>query len=85
MDIAKSVHRQLFHFTCRNIIYDKQLQNDIKKYIYCKDFGISAYKGSYGDQPAKWVDKTFILKSVFAKQEKDAIDGSRKNTNKIST
>ena len=79
--MAKNVHKQLPFFACQNIIYDKQLQNDIKKYIYCKDFGISAHTGSYGDQPAKWVEKTFILKSTFAKQEKDAIDGSRKNNN----
>lgn len=83
VDTAKAVYKQLPHFACNNIIYDKQSQLDIKKYIYCKDFGISAHTGSFGDHPARWVDKTFILKSAFAKQEKDAIDGSRKNTNTV--
>ena len=40
-----------------------------------KQFGISPYPGSYGDQPAKWVDRAFIIKNTLAKKEKDQIDG----------
>ena len=60
-------------FTCRNIILDKDTYKDIQRYIYCKDLGISAYKGCYGEQPALWVDKYFVMKTAFGKLEKNQI------------
>ena len=57
------------------------MQKDIERYIYCEQFGISPYQGSYGEQPAKWVDRAFTIKSVLAKKEKDQIDGARKDNN----
>ena len=80
-DIAKSVNAQLPFFACRNVVLDNQHQKDIQRYIYCKEFGVPAYKGAYGDQPAKWVDKAFVIKNALAKKEKDLIDESRKSNN----
>ena len=68
-DVAKSVMAQLPFFSCRNIILDANAQKDICKYVYCSDFGISPYRGSYGDQPKKWIDKFFIIKNLMDKQK----------------
>tara|TARA_R100001594_G_scaffold16609_1_gene34203 strand:+ start:395 stop:706 length:312 start_codon:yes stop_codon:yes gene_type:complete len=80
-DIAKSVNSQLPFFACRNKVLSPQHQKDIQRYIYCKEFGVPAYKGSYGDQPSKWVDKSFVIKKALAKKEQEIIDGSRKPNN----
>lgn len=78
-DIAKSVNAQLAYFCCTNSIRSNNIQKDIERYVYCEQFGISPYPGSYGDQPAKWVDKAFIIKGAFAKKQKEQIDAQRKN------
>ena len=78
-DIAKSVNAQLPFFCCRNIIQSREYQKDIERYVYSEQFGVPPYQGSYGEQPAKWVDRAFIIKNVFAKKQKDQIDGTRKN------
>ena len=80
-DIAKSINAQLPFFCCPNIVHDKKMQKDIERYIYSEQFGISPYPGSYGEQPAKWVDRAFIIKAALAKKQKDQIDGARKNNN----
>tara|TARA_R100000808_G_scaffold22905_1_gene50206 strand:+ start:2123 stop:2338 length:216 start_codon:yes stop_codon:yes gene_type:complete len=67
------------HFCCKNILQSKEIQKDIERYIYCEQFGVSPYSGSYGDQPAKWVDRAFIIKHAFAKKQRNQIDGTRKN------
>ena len=80
-DVAKSVNSQIPFFACRNKILNKEYQKDIQRYIYCKEFGVPAYKGAYGDQPSKWIEKSFVIKNALAKKEKDLIDGSRQNDN----
>ena len=75
-DIAKSINSQLPFFACRNVVFNNQHQKDIQRYIYCKEFGVPAYKGAYGDQPSKWVEKSFVIKNALAKKEKDLIDAS---------
>ena len=80
-DIAKSVNAQLPFFCCKNIVHDKSIQKDIERYIYSEQFSISPYPGTYGEQPAKWVDRAFIIKNALAKKQKDQIDGTRKNNN----
>ena len=37
-------------------------QKDIQRYIYCQDFNTQPYPGSYGEQPFKWIEKSFIIK-----------------------
>tara|TARA_R100000789_G_scaffold84147_1_gene79768 strand:- start:192 stop:593 length:402 start_codon:yes stop_codon:yes gene_type:complete len=62
--IAESVSSQLPFFACRNIMLDEKAQKDISRFMYSKEFGISSYKGSYGEQPKKWVEKSFLLKGL---------------------
>ena len=71
-NIAESVMAQLPFFSCNNLILDRDAQKDISRYIYSKDFGISPYKGSYGEQPKLWIEKTFILKNLMQRQENKA-------------
>ena len=76
-DIAKSINAQLPFFCCKNKVLKNEHQKDIQRYIYCKEFGVPAYGGSYGQQPAKWVEKSFVIKNALAKKEKDLIDGRK--------
>ena len=80
-DVAQSVNSQLPFFACRNILLDKEIQKDIKRYIYCKELGVSPYDGDYGKHPAKWVDRFFIIKNSFAKLEKQQISNSKRKHN----
>lgn len=83
-DIESSVQAQLPFFSCKNAVFSKEMQKDIQRYIYCEKFGISPYKGDFGDQPCLWVDKAFVIKKAFARLESNQIekarkDGTRKN------
>ena len=80
-DVARSINSQLPFFVCKNILHSKRLQKDIERYIYCQDFGISPYSGSYGEQPCLWVEKTFIIKNTLAKLNKDRIEDARPKHN----
>ena len=77
-DVALSVSKQLPFFSCMNILYNQEAQKDIEKYIYCKEFGISPYPGSFGEQPKRWIDRMFIIKKAFAKREQSMIDKQNK-------
>tara|TARA_R100001443_G_scaffold39447_1_gene52751 strand:+ start:2856 stop:3038 length:183 start_codon:yes stop_codon:yes gene_type:complete len=57
------------------------MQRDIQRYAYCTKTGVPPYSGSYGDQPALWVEKFFIIKNAFAKKERKQIDGKRQSNN----
>ena len=81
-DIVQSVNAQIPFFACRNILYTKEAQEDIQRYLYCKEFGVSPYEGDYSKHPAKWIDKAFIIKKAIAKQERKLRD-VRKDSNKI--
>ena len=80
-DVALSVSKQLPFFSCMNILYNKDAQKDIEKYLYCKEFGVSPYPGSFGDQPKRWVDRAFIIKKAFAKKEQSMINKQNKEVN----
>ena len=77
-DVGMSVSKQLPFFSCMNVIYDKDVQKDIEKYVYCKEFGISPYPGSFGKQPKRWVDRMFMIKRALAKKEQAMIDKNNK-------
>ena len=68
-DIPKSIMAQLPFFSCKNIVLNEKAQKDIARYIYCSDFGISPYQGSYGNQPARWIEKSFLLKKIMNNQK----------------
>ena len=83
-DICDSVYSQISFFACKDILYDKNIQKDIKKYLYCEKFNIAPYEGDFGQQPCLWVEKTFLIRKYLAKLESKQInkakeDGTRKN------
>ena len=56
---------QYMIFSCYNKILDEVCQRDIKKYVYCNETNTPTHKGSYGEQPSKWVTKYFIIKDAM--------------------
>ena len=68
-NIASSVMAQLPFFTCINIMLSKNAQKDISRFMYVKQFNVPAYKGSYGDQPKKWIEKSFLLNNLIERQK----------------
>ena len=73
LHIAESVMAQLPFFACSNMIIDENAQKDISRFMYAKQFKISPYKGSYGEQPKKWVDKSFMFTYIIERQKAKAI------------
>ena len=73
LHIAESVMAQLPFFACSNIIMDAEAQKDISRFMYAKQFNISPYKGSYGEQPKKWINKTFLLTHLLERQKSKAM------------
>tara|TARA_Y100000034_G_scaffold33234_1_gene40760 strand:+ start:3763 stop:4164 length:402 start_codon:yes stop_codon:yes gene_type:complete len=71
-NIAGSVSSQLPFFACKNVMLDKKAQKDISRFMYSKEFGVPPYKGSYGEQPKKWIEKSFLLKSLISSAEQKA-------------
>ena len=68
-DIASSVSQQLPHFSCMNIMLNRQAQKDISQYLYCKEFGVVPFPGEYGSQPQRWINKVNIIKVAMNKRE----------------
>ena len=63
-NIAGSVSAQMPFFACKNIMLDEKAQKDISRFMYSKEFGVPPYGGSYGEQPKKWIEKSFLLKGL---------------------
>ena len=80
-DVGLSVSKQLPFFSCMNILYDKDAQKYVEKYIYCQNFNIAPYDGDFGDQPKKWVDRAFIIKKALAKREESMINKQKEGMN----
>tara|TARA_Y100000361_G_scaffold31474_1_gene26362 strand:+ start:11361 stop:11693 length:333 start_codon:yes stop_codon:yes gene_type:complete len=70
VDIVNDIYHQLPFFACKNNFLDPDVQNDINRYLYCKETGTQAYSGSYGSQPKTWKDKYFILHRAFQLRER---------------
>tara|TARA_X000001036_G_C20285508_1_gene646125 strand:- start:133 stop:438 length:306 start_codon:yes stop_codon:yes gene_type:complete len=64
-DKAYAISLQLPFFACSNVLLDQECQDDIERYIYSKRFSMPPYRGSYGDQPKKWVYKSFIINNAL--------------------
>ena len=54
-------------------VEDGTVERDIQRYVYCDNFNTQPYPGSYGQQPARWVQKSFIIKSEMNKATNKAI------------
>ena len=76
-NIAESVVKQLPFFACPNVLINTQAQKDISRYIYSQQFGISPYKGTYGEQPHKWVEKSFLIKNVIERKKAEAMNNGK--------
>ena len=76
-NIAESVVKQLPFFACPNVIINAQAQKDISRYIYSQQFGRSPYKGTYGEQPHKWVEKSFLIKNVIERKKAEAMNNGK--------
>ena len=74
LHIAESVMAQLPFFACNNMIMDVEAQKDIARFMYARQFKISPYKGSYGEQPKKWVEKSFLLNNLIQRQKSKAMN-----------
>ena len=68
-DIAGSVSQQLPFFSCMNVIFNKECQKDISKYLYCQKFNVPPFKGAYEDQSFKWASRANIIEAAIAKRE----------------
>ena len=80
-DIVNSIFSQLPHFACKNSILNNQYQKDIAMYSYSSEFSISPYKGSYSEQPALWIKKSFIIKNALSKREKSLTNKAKQQGN----
>ena len=82
-DIISSTFSQLSLFCCRNFAINKKSQRDIAQYSYCKNFNTSAFPGSYGQQPNRWISKVNIIESVISKrQEQEYKKAKQQNTSR---
>ena len=70
MDIYLDIFQQLPFFCCINMFLDDDVQKTINRYMYCKNTGVPAYSGSYGDQPYVWKEIYFLLNSAFNQRDK---------------
>ena len=67
-DVGKSIASQIPFFTCFNHIRDEKYIKLFNKYMYCTETGTPAHSGSYGEQPARWIQYFFIIKNAMAKK-----------------
>ena len=79
-DIAKSVISQIPFFTCINHIRNEKYLKLLTKYLYCTETNTPAYSGSYGEQPATWIEYFFIIKNALAKKERNMQEKAGKET-----
>ena len=68
---------QLPFFACKNVMVDVKAQKDISRYLYSKQFRVSPYSGNYGDQPRKWVEKSFLLNSLMERRKLKAMKNGK--------
>ena len=73
LHIAESVMAQLPFFACGNMMIDNNAQKDITRFMYARQFNISPYRGSYGEQPKKWVEKSFLLNNLIERRKAKVI------------
>ena len=78
-DVGKSIRSQIPFFTCFNHIRDEKYLKLLNKYLYCTETGTPAHKGSYGQQPARWVQYFFIIKNAMAKKMNNVKEKAKKD------
>tara|TARA_A100000172_G_C3025374_1_gene104647 strand:- start:37 stop:417 length:381 start_codon:yes stop_codon:yes gene_type:complete len=71
--IGSSVMAQLPFFACPNIMTNSQSQKDISRFVYSRDYNVQPYPGAYGEQPYKWVEKSFVINNIIQKEKAKAV------------
>jgi len=64
-DLAIDVHSQLPFFCWSGVFLEDKIQRDINRYVYATELGMAPYPGSYGEQPAIWIEKQFLIKNML--------------------
>ena len=77
-NIASSVMAQLPFFACKNVMIDIDANRDISRFVYSRDFNVPAYSGSYGNQPKRWIEKTFLLNNLIERQKSKVMNNGKK-------
>ena len=72
-DVSESVVSQMPFFACKNRLFDKGIQKDVQRYLYCEKFNVPPYEGGYNKQPCLWVEKAFLIRKYLAKLESKEI------------
>jgi hypothetical protein len=73
VDSYYAISKQLPFFTCSNHFYSSANASLISKFFYCKEFGIPPHKGTYNEQPNKWIESSFLISNCLSKKESIAI------------
>ena len=63
------IYDQLPFFVCINFWLNKDCQDEISKYLYCKETSTPSYSGTYGDTPSLWIDKYYTIKKALIEKE----------------
>ncbi len=61
--VGEQLYRNYRQFACTNHMYDKEIEEMIRRYTYCKETGVPPFSGSYDDQPAWWLEVYAIINS----------------------
>ena len=77
-DVTKSIVTQIPFFACLDQVKDDKYLKLMNKYVYCTETNTPAYSGSYGKQPARWVQYFFIIKNAIAKKQNMIQDKMRR-------
>ena len=78
-DVAKSIATQIPFFACLNHVRDEKYMKLLNQYLYCTETGTPAHSGSYGEQPARWVQYFFIIKNAMAKKMNNLKEKAKKD------
>ena len=64
-----------------NFIYNDQIQGWIEKHIFCKQYNIAPFIGSYEEIPAYWIDfvKLFDIEIINCQKESERKHGKSVN------
>tara|TARA_Y100001937_G_scaffold86157_1_gene116557 strand:+ start:360 stop:779 length:420 start_codon:yes stop_codon:yes gene_type:complete len=69
VDSYYNISKQLPFFSCPTLFYNNESSKAISKYFYCKEFGIPPHKGSFSEQPNKWIEHSFFISNCISKLE----------------
>jgi hypothetical protein len=54
-----------------DVFYDDQIQDFIKRHLFCEKFNVQPFPGFYDDQPGIWLDFVSLMLEEIPKCEKE--------------